>query len=235
MKSNYDIEQLKTRTAGLSARELLEAIAGEFGERIALATSFGAEDQVLTHMLCGLGWRGGIFTLDTGRLHQETYNLMAQTREHYGIRIEVLVPDTKSLEEFVSEYGPNMFYDSVELRKKCCGIRKVEPLRRKLNSLDAWICGLRREQAVSRASLDRIEWDEANGLIKINPLADWTGEMVWKFIRDNHVPYNVLHDRGYPSIGCSPCTRALKDGEDIRGGRWWWEHPQTKECGLHPA
>ena len=227
------IERLRQQTASLDAAGLLGAVAAEFGERIAFATSFGAEDQVITHLLCRLEKPVQIFTLDTGRLPQETYNTMERTRKHYHINIEVLVPDTQQLEKLLGEHGPNLFYESVELRKQCCHVRKVEPLRRKLAELDAWICGLRREQAVTRTDLERIEWDAANGLIKINPLADWTNEQVWQFIRDNHIPYNVLHDKGYPSIGCAPCTRAIKDGEDIRAGRWWWEHPATKECGLH--
>ena len=146
---------------------------------------------------------------------------------------EMLFPDSARLEDLTMTYGPNLFYSSVELRKLCCQVRKVEPLRRKLSQLDAWICGLRREQSVTRDQLKRIEWDEAFGLVKVNPLADWSGEQVWKHIRDNEVPYNKLHDKGYPSIGCSPCTRAVKEGGDIRSGRWWWESPEHKECGLH--
>lgn len=227
------IERLTQQTASLDAAGLLCAAAAEFGDRIAFATSFGAEDQVITHLLCQLETPVRIFTLDTGRLPQETYNTMERTRDHYNITIEVLAPDTRQLKKMLGEHGPNLFYESVELRKLCCNVRKVEPLRRKLATLDAWICGLRREQAVTRTGLERIEWDAANGLIKINPLADWTNRQVWQFIRTNHIPYNVLHDKGYPSIGCAPCTRAIKDGEDIRAGRWWWEHPAAKECGLH--
>jgi phosphoadenosine phosphosulfate reductase len=233
MDENNIIERLRLGTDSLDAAGMLGAVAAEFGERIAFATSFGAEDQVITHLLSKLEKRVQIFTLDTGRLHQETYNIMEQTRKHYGINIKVLVPDTRVLEKLLSDNGPNLFYESVELRKRCCYVRKVEPLRRKLAELDAWICGLRREQAITRNTLERIEWDEANGLVKINPLADWTNEKLWEFIRENHIPYNVLHDRGYPSIGCAPCTRPIDNGEDIRAGRWWWEHPATKECGLH--
>jgi phosphoadenosine phosphosulfate reductase len=234
MANQQLIERLRQQTASLDAAGLLGAVAAEFGERIAFATSFGDEDQVITHLLCQLDKPVRIFTLDTGRLPQETYNTMERTRKHYNITIEVLVPDTQQLEKLLGEHGPNLFYESVELRKLCCNVRKVEPLRRKLATLEAWICGLRREQAITRTDLERIEWDAANGLVKINPLADWTNQQVWQFIRDNHIPYNILHDRGYPSIGCAPCTRAIKDGEDIRAGRWWWEHPATKECGLHP-
>jgi phosphoadenosine phosphosulfate reductase len=238
MKFNMDkqnvIERLRQQTVSLDAAGLLGVVAAEFGGRIAFATSFGAEGQVITHLLCQLEKPVHIFSLDTGRLPQETYNTMERTRKHYQINIESLVPDTLQLEKLLGEHGPNLFYESVELRKQCCHVRKVEPLRRKLAGLDAWICGLRREQAVTRTDLERIEWDQFNGLVKINPLADWTNEQVWQFIRDNHIPYNVLHDKGYPSIGCAPCTRAIKNGEDIRAGRWWWEHPATKECGLHP-
>jgi len=228
------IERLKRRTASLDAEGLLDAVADEFGQRVAFATSFGAEDQVITHLLCRHEKPVRIFTLDTGRLPQETYNVMERTRTRYQIDIEILVPDTAELEKLLSEHGPNLFYESVELRKQCCHVRKVEPLRRKLAVLDAWICGLRQEQSVTRADLERIEWDASNGLVKINPLADWTSRQLWQFIRDNHVPYNALHDKGYPSIGCAPCTRAIEDGQDIRAGRWWWEHPAGKECGLHP-
>jgi len=237
MKFNMEkqnlIEQLRHRTASLDAAGLLDKMAEQFGGKTAFATSFGAEDQVITHLLSQIEKPVQIFTLDTGRLPQETYNVMEQTRRHYNINIEVLVPDSGQLEKLLYEHGPNLFYKSVELRKQCCHVRKVEPLRRKLAGLDAWICGLRREQGVTRNALERIEWDESNGLIKINPLADWTNEQLWKFIRENHVPYNVLHDRGYPSIGCGPCSRPIYKGEDIRAGRWWWEHPATKECGLH--
>lgn len=227
------IERFRQQTASLDAAGLLGAAATEFRERIAFATSFGIEDQVITHLLWQLEKPVRIFTLDTGRLPQETYDTMERTCNRYHIAIEAVVPDTHQLEELIAQYGPNLFYTSVELRKRCCHVRKVEPLRRKLANFDAWICGLRRQQASTRTGLDRIEWDESNGLVKISPLADWTNEQLWRFVRDNRIPYNVLHDRGYPSIGCAPCTRAVKDGEDIRAGRWWWENPAGKECGLH--
>jgi phosphoadenosine phosphosulfate reductase len=227
------IERLRQQTALLDAADLLGVVAAEFGEQIAFASSFGAEDQVITHLLCQLEKPVHIFSLDTGRLPQETYNVMERTCKYYQINIEVLVPDTKQLEELLGAHGPNSFYESVELRKQCCHVRKVEPLRRKLAGLDAWICGLRRDQAVTRTALEYIEWDKSNGLVKINPLADWTNEQLWQFIHGNNIPYNVLHDKGYPSIGCAPCTRAVEVGEDIRAGRWWWEHPASKECGLH--
>jgi thioredoxin-dependent adenylylsulfate APS reductase len=175
-----------------------------------------------------------VFTLDTGRLNQETYDCMDAIRERYGIQIEVFFPDSNGVEEMVRENGLNLFYNSVELRKLCCGVRKVEPLNRALKGLDAWMTGLRREQAVTRADVRRIELDEDHGnIIKINPLVDWSYGDVWDYIRRKSVPYNRLHKQGYPSIGCAPCTRAVKPGEDLRAGRWWWENPNAKECGLH--
>jgi len=151
----------------------------------------------------------------------------------YGFRYEIYAPDTKAVENMVSEKGPNLFYENVENREFCCRVRKVEPLERALKGKQAWICGLRREQAVTRAELNVIGWDEANGLYKINPLIYWTEKQVWDYLRQNNVPYNRLHDHGYPSVGCAPCTRAIKPGEDARAGRWWWESPEKKECGLH--
>jgi len=226
-------KELAEETKGCSAEELLNLITERFGDRFALATSFGAEDQVLTDMLCKIENQPSIFTLDTGRLPEETYEVMQATREKYGIRIEVLFPDYKEVEEMIISCGPNLFRASVEARKLCCRVRKIEPLKRKLSRLDAWICGLRAEQSVTRTDLQRIEFDENFDLIKISPLADWTTEQVWDYIRKNKVPYNKLHDKGYPSIGCAPCTRAVRAGEDIRAGRWWWERPEHKECGLH--
>jgi phosphoadenosine phosphosulfate reductase len=171
--------------------------------------------------------------LDTGRLPQETYDVIEETREKYNIEIKVMFPDLKQVEQMVNENGPNLFYESIENRKLCCRIRKVEPLKRALSELDAWICGLRAEQSPTRQKLDKVEWDENFNLIKINPLADWTQNQVWQYIKENNVPYNELHDKGYPSIGCAPCTRPIEPGENIRAGRWWWENPEHKECGLH--
>lgn len=206
-----------------------------FGPRIALACSFQAEESVLIdlmHRVRGADFR--VFTLDTGRLNQETYDCMDAIRERYGIQIEVFFPDSNGVEKMVRENGLNLFYNSVELRKLCCGVRKVEPLNRALKGLDAWMTGLRREQAVTRADVRRIELDEDHGnIIKINPLVDWSYDDVWDYIRRKSVPYNRLHKQGYPSIGCAPCTRAVKPGEDLRAGRWWWENPNAKECGLH--
>ena len=230
---NERIEQLINKTEKLNTFELLREVVSEFGGRFALASSFSAEDMVITDMLCEQKATNCIFTLDTGRLPQETYDVIEETRKKYGIEIEMLFPDSARLEDLTTTNGPNLFYSSVELRKLCCQVRKVEPLRRKLSKLDAWICGLRKEQSVTRDQLQRIEWDEAFGLVKINPLAEWSTEEIWNYISKHEVPYNKLHDKGYPSIGCGPCTRAIAKGEDIRSGRWWWESPEHKECGLH--
>ena len=226
-------ERLAEETKGCSPEQLLKLVVERFADAVALATSFGAEDQVLTDMLCRISSRPSLFTLDTGRLPEETYEVMQATQEKYGIRIDLMFPDYKEVEEMVASFGPNLFYKNVEARKLCCRVRKIEPLKRKLSGLRAWICGLRAEQSVTRSGLQRIELDENFGLIKVSPLADWTTEQVWAYIRENNVPYNELHDRGYSSIGCAPCTRAIGPGEDIRAGRWWWEEPEHKECGLH--
>ncbi|HYW03076.1 MAG TPA: phosphoadenylyl-sulfate reductase [Gammaproteobacteria bacterium] len=199
----------------------------------ALATSFGAEDMVLTDLVRRHAPGIAIFTLDTGRLNEETHRLHQQVRERYGIEIETWYPDAGAIERFVRENGINAFYRSVDLRKACCGIRKVEPLRRALAGRRAWVTGLRRAQSVTRSDVPVQEHDAAHGLEKFNPLVDWSEQEVWAYIHAFGVPYNELHDRGYPSIGCAPCTRAVTAGEDIRAGRWWWEDPASKECGLH--
>ncbi|MEW5943779.1 MAG: phosphoadenylyl-sulfate reductase [Pseudomonadota bacterium] len=215
-----------------TAKTLLRRIEAEHAPAV-LANSFGAEDMVLTDLIVKHAPRIGIFSLDTGRLPQETYDLMKEVADRYGVRLQVYFPDNRAVEEFVSEHGVNAFYDSVELRKACCRIRKVEPLRRALAGKQAWVTGLRREQAPTRQNLGVSEWDADNGLQKFSPLIEWTQIDVWSYIREFGVPYNKLHDRHYPSIGCAPCTRAITAGEDIRAGRWWWEDPESKECGLH--
>lgn len=219
----------------LSAEDLLRWALETFQPRIALASSLQAEESVLIdlmHRLRGSDFR--VFTLDTGRLNQETYDCMDALRERYGIKIDVFFPAAERVEKMVKEHGLNLFYKSAELRKSCCGIRKVEPLSRALKNLDAWMTGLRREQAVTRGGVQKVEIDrDHGGIVKINPLADWSQKQVWNYIAAHEVPYNKLHDLGYPSIGCAPCTRAIKPWEDIRAGRWWWEQPETKECGLH--
>lgn len=227
------IEALNNKYANATAEELLSGFLNEYKNRIALSSSLGLEDQILTHMVCAIDKTTNIFTLDTGRLFPETYDLIHRTNSKYGIKLSVYFPDASHVEEMVNTRGINLFYESVENRKLCCNIRKIEPLKRAFAGLEVWICGLRREQSVTRQDMQRIEWDEANGLIKLNPLIDWTEEEVREFIKTHGIPYNPLHDKGFPSIGCQPCTRAIFPGEDIRAGRWWWENPDTKECGLH--
>ncbi len=224
----------QARFERMSAKELLEWAVNSFQPRIAFASSFGAEDMVIIELLSHLGSRARIFTLDTGRLPQETYDLMDEVRSRYGISIEVYFPDSGSVEKMVREHGLNLFYQRIEFRKLCCEIRKVEPLKRALRGSDAWITGLRREQSSTRAAVLKVEVDDAHGgIMKINPLADWTWLQVFDYVKQNGVPYNRLHDQGYLSIGCAPCTRAVKPGEDTRAGRWWWEQEGSKECGLH--
>ncbi len=200
---------------------------------VAFANSLGAEDMVLTDLIAKHQPAISMFSLDTGRLPQETYDLMDEVRTRYEIPLHIYFPDSAKVEEYVAQQGVNGFYDSVDNRKRCCHIRKVEPLKRALAGKRAWITGMRREQAVTRSGLEVSAFDADNGLQKFNPLLEWTHDDIWEYIRQFDVPYNALHDRFYPSIGCAPCTRAIAMGEDIRAGRWWWEHPEQKECGLH--
>ncbi len=197
------------------------------------ASSFGMEDMVILDLLAGLDLDVEVFTLDTGRLHEETHRLIAQARQKYGRPIRVLFPDWKDVESFVAQHGNNAFFDSVELRKQCCAIRKVAPLRRALRDKRLWITGMRRQQSVTRSGLDLLAFDKEYGLFKLNPLVDWSAQDVSNYLRIHNVPVNELHARGYPSIGCAPCTRPIEPGEDERAGRWWWEQPQSRECGLH--
>ena len=201
----------------------------------ALACSFGAEDMVLLDMVARTKSPVAVFTLDTGRLPQETYDLMQTARSQYrGLTIETYFPKAESVEAYVRENGVNGFYDSVALRERCCGVRKIEPLKRALAGKKSWITGLRREQSATRSAIAPIEWDAANGLQKVSPLAEWSSEDVWVYVKRFDVPTNALHRKGYPSIGCAPCTRAVEPHEDPRAGRWWWENADTRECGLHP-
>jgi phosphoadenosine phosphosulfate reductase len=219
----------------LSAEAIIEWSLDKFMPHVALACSFQAESSVLIDMMHRIrGSTFRVFTLDTGMLSQETYDCMDTIRRRYGITVEVYFPDALEVQEMVRTHGPNLFYNSVELRKLCCRVRKVQPLNRALKDLNAWVTGLRREQAATRAGVRKIELDKHHGgICKINPLAEWTHARVWSYIRKNDVPYNRLHDQGYPSIGCAPCTRAVTPGEDLRAGRWWWETQAAKECGLH--
>jgi phosphoadenosine phosphosulfate reductase len=211
---------------------LLRRIAIEYAPA-ALANSLGAEDMVLTDMIFRDALPIEIFTLDTGRLHNETYALLDAIGARYGTRVRVVFPCSDAVEDYVDRYGVNAFYNSVELRKACCHMRKVEPLRRALTGRKAWITGLRRAQSSVRQDVPVKSYDADHGLTKFNPLVDWSHEEIWAYIRTHAVPYNELHDRGYPSIGCAPCTRAIAPGEDIRAGRWWWEQGGAQECGLH--
>lgn len=215
-----------------ATRATLERVAAEFSPTV-FASSLAAEDMVLTDLILTSKLPIGIFSLDTGRLHPETLAMIDEVHAHYGVEIAVFRPDPAAVEAYVSGKGLNAFYDSVELRKECCHIRKVEPLGRALAGKRAWITGQRRAQAATRAALEVQEHDAGHGMAKFNPLADWSEQDVWDYLRAHNVPYNALHDQGYPSIGCAPCTRAIEPGEDVRAGRWWWENPESKECGLH--
>lgn len=227
------VDALNRRFIQSTPEEVLQWIAEEFKGLAAFSSSFGAEDQVITSMIHPYSPPIHLFTLDTGRLFQETYDVMHITEQKYGIRFNLFFPDAAQVEKMVKEKGINLFYESIENRQRCCQVRKIEPLKRALDSIKVWVTGLRRDQSVTRLSMERFEWDEKFNLIKANPLIDWSEDAVWRYIRTNHVPYNELHDKGYPSIGCLPCTRAINPGEDLRAGRWWWELPEYKECGLH--
>ena len=199
----------------------------------AFSSSFGAEDMVILDLIHKIDLDVEVFTLDTGRLHEETHALIAQARQHYQRSVKVVYPDASRLEAYVQEHGSNAFYHSVELRKQCCAIRKVEPLRRALRGKQLWITGMRRQQSVTRADLTPLAFDRAHALFKFNPLLDWSSKDVFAYLKAHHVPLNALHAKGYPSIGCAPCTRAVQPGEDERAGRWWWEREDARECGLH--
>ncbi|WP_292406181.1 MULTISPECIES: phosphoadenylyl-sulfate reductase [Methanoculleus] len=215
-------------------KEVLHWAGEKFKGKIALASSFGLEDVVLIDLIAKSGADIRVFTIDTGRLHQETYTLMERIEEKYSIPVEIFFPDTAAVEAMVNEKGINLFYSSSEARVECCHVRKVEPLRRALAPLDAWVTGLRREQAPTRSGIAKVEIDHVNGgLVKVNPLADWTGDQILAYIKQNDVPYNPLLDQGYVSIGCAACTRPIRKGENPRKGRWWWEDDAKKECGLH--
>lgn len=228
-----EIDRLNSQFEKAEPEEVLKYFIEKFGDRIALSSSLSIEDQTIADMMLKIDPHVRIFTLDTGRLFPETYQLIDKTNYRYNIKMEVFCPLAEPLQQFVRQQGINPFYESIEKRHACCQVRKLEPLQRAFKGLDAWICGLRQSQSVTRNDMRLVEWDERHSLLKINPLIHWSEEQVWQYIRANHVPYNKLHDQGFPSIGCEPCTRAVKPGEDIRSGRWWWESPDHRECGLH--
>ncbi|TFH12170.1 MAG: phosphoadenylyl-sulfate reductase [Nitrosomonadales bacterium] len=223
MSLNHMIKEVKA---------LLGSISEEYAP-VVFANSFGAEDMVLTDLIGQHFPNISMFTLDTARLPEETYSLMKKVEDRYHVHIKLYFPESAAVEKYVAQNGPNGFYDSINLRKACCYMRKVEPLGRALSGNRAWITGLRRDQALTRKDLEESEFDADNGLQKISPLLNWSLPDIWAYIKKFNVPYNTLHDKGYTSIGCAPCTRAITPGEDVRAGRWWWENPETKECGLH--
>jgi phosphoadenosine phosphosulfate reductase len=227
------LENIKNEISGLQPVKALTLLANKFPGEIIFSTSFGWEDQVITHMIFTNDLPIKIFTLETGRLFPETYYVWNRTMEMYAKPIHAYYPNNELLEQMVNAKGPSSFYESVENRKECCGIRKVEPLNRALAGNKLWVTGIRAEQSANRQFMDDLEWDEPHNLIKFHPIFDWTLDQVKEYIRIHNVPYNTLHDRGFPSIGCQPCTRAVQPGEDFRAGRWWWEDQSKKECGLH--
>ncbi len=233
--SQEEIEEKNREFEGKSPEAVLEWALETFHPRLALSSSFGAEDVALIDMMWRIDPSARVFTLETLRLHTETYTVMDQVRMRYNMDVETYYPDMVQVADMVKENGFNLFYKAEEFRKLCCGIRKMEPLGRALDTVDAWVSGLRRDQAVTRVAIGKVELDAAHGnRIKINPLAEWSSDRVWAYIHDNKVPYNELHDNGFPSIGCAPCTRPVSPDEDPRAGRWWWESdPNSKECGLH--
>ncbi len=226
------MHELEARLNRLSPSEGLALVADLFPGKTTFSTSLGQEDQVITQLIADGNIDINIFSLDTGRLFPETLDLVARTEARYGLKIKMYYPNTESVEDLVSKNGINGFYDSVENRKSCCFVRKVEPLRRALAGNEVWITGLRAEQSANRSDMKRIEWDEGNDIIKFNPLLDWSFDEMIAYIKEKKIPYNPLHDKGFISIGCAPCTRAILPGEDARAGRWWWEESK-KECGLH--
>lgn len=227
------IEQIKAALKGADARSIIQYIDQHFGSNAIFSTSFGIEDQVITHLIAEAKSSISIFTLDTGRLFPETYYVWNRTLDLYKLNIKAYYPETKAVEQLLETKGPSSFYNSVDDRKECCFIRKIEPLKRAIKGYQIWITGIRSEQSQNRDQMDFIEWDDANQIIKIHPLFNWTLADVEKYLKDNFVPYNPLHDKGFVSIGCQPCTRAVQEGEDFRAGRWWWEDKSKKECGLH--
>ena len=227
------VTDLRQQLAGRTALETLVHVAETFPGKTVFSTSFGVEDQILTHLIFTNDLPIEVFTLDTGRNFQETYSTWNKTLLKYERPITTYFPQQASIEKLLREQGPNSFYNSVEARKECCGIRKVEPLARALAGQQAWLTGIRAEQSANRQHMESVEWDASHQLVKVHPLFDWTWEQAWDFVRANSIPVNPLHQQGFVSIGCAPCTRAIGAGEDFRAGRWWWEDQAAKECGLH--
>jgi len=225
--------KLSSQISGLSISDSLHLFTELFPGQVCFSTSFSMEDQVILHHIASENLPVSIFTLDTGRMFSETYAVWTATREKYGVPIQAFIPDARRLEIYVNQKGPNAFYESVENRKECCFIRKVEPLKRALASNKVWVTGIRAEHSGNRSQIRLLEWDEGNRLNKYNPLLHWKQEEVLHYISEHNIPYNILHDRGFVSIGCQPCTRAIRPGEDFRAGRWWWEDADKKECGIH--
>ncbi|WP_140938222.1 phosphoadenylyl-sulfate reductase [Sphingobacterium lumbrici] len=227
------IAQIKNEIEELDAMDVIRYVDQKFKNETVFSTSFGIEDQVITHLLAEAGSSASIFTLETGRQFPETYYVWNRTLEKYKLPIKAYYPNTQAVESLVSLKGPSSFYESIENRKECCFIRKIEPLQRAIQGYKVWITGIRAEQSANREDMDIVEWDEVNQIIKIHPIFHWTLADVESFLKANFIPYNPLHDKGFPSIGCQPCTRAVQKGDDFRAGRWWWEDKSKKECGLH--
>ncbi len=230
---NYSLDELRSIINNKSAEESIEILSEIFSGKIVFSSSLGLEDQVITHLIFSQNMSVEVFTIDTGRLFNETYLVLEKTNEYYNKKIKVFFPEYSKVEILVNEKGPFSFYDSVENRKECCFIRKVEPLKRALDGKQMWISGIRAEQSENRKGMQNLEWDDQYKIYKYHPLFEWSIEDVKDFINKNNIPYNSLHDKGFISIGCAPCTRAVQEGEDFRAGRWWWEDNSKKECGLH--
>ncbi len=227
-----EIDRIHSEISDFNPLQIVQWVERNIDQPV-FASSLGQEDQVILHLIAAHQLDIQIITLDTGRLFQETYDLIAETEARLGIKIRVLFPDAHEVEAMVAEEGINLFYKGIDQRKRCCQVRKIHPLHRALQQSGGWICGLRQEQSPTRSGLKAIEWDAVNGIPKINPLYDWSLDQVTSYLKENGVPYNPLHDQGFISIGCASCTRAVPPGEDVRSGRWWWETPEQKECGLH--
>jgi phosphoadenosine phosphosulfate reductase len=227
------LEEIAEKIRGLDPVDALKHFAAQYPGEIVFSTSFGWEDQVITHMIFANDIPIEVFTLETGRLFPETYYVWNRTLEIYNKPIKAYFPQAEAVQAMVNKKGPNSFYESVENRKECCGIRKVEPLKRALNGNKLWVTGIRSEQSLNRHDMTDLEWDEQNQMVKFHPIFYWSLDEVKAYIKKNNIVYNTLHDKGFPSIGCAPCTRAVREGEDFRAGRWWWEDQSKKECGLH--